>query len=565
MSENDTAYSYQAPDQGIYNLLMGRAGRFGLLPQVEAFYRSQFENLGAPDSNPFTYTGDRIADFSPREQYAMELADQGLGAYAPYLARARGLTEESLATQAGGVSEARAAALRAQQQGEDYTRTGIRATRGAERGLRDDLTAAQRAAQRSVSVQQPFIDRAGRDIRRSQRGFDPSSISSYTDPYEDAVVQQTIADIQKGQAQGDIARRATEVGQGAFGGSRARLGQQESTDAATRAMMKEVGAIRSRGYEGAREAAMGEFGRQRAADAQAAGLQAGLGAQAGGAQSGLSSLLSGLGAQRYGAGMGTAGALTGAGQQLYGMGSGTGAQLAGLTGQLAGAQTGAGAGLMGLAGQEAGFRQGDISSMMNIGAMNRARNQALMDLNYQNFVGQYNLPQQLMSGYANFLTGAGPLAGGTGYSGTTQQTPYSGYTPVTSYTPTSVGMKDGGATGEAEKGPRGGINTPFQALELFGVEQETIDDLAMQAGDMPKGLVDLIIKYGQQARDAGIIEEPERKEDGGRVIPEGNKGLVALSRKAPEVVRKMGFTPAKKNMGGIVNSRFPMASRKLGA
>jgi len=559
MSENDTAYSYQAPDQNIYDLIMGGGGRFGLMPQVEAYYRSQFENLGGPDTNPFTYTGDRIAEFSPREQYAMQLADQGIGAYAPYLSRAKGLTEEALATQAGGVSEAKAAALRAQQQGEDYTRTGITATRGAERGLRDDLTGAQRAAQRSVSVQQPFIDRAGQAISQSQRGFDTGSISSYTDPYEDAVVQQTIADIQKGQAQGDVARRATEVGQGAFGGSRARLGQEESTDAATRAMMKEVGAIRSRGYEGAREAAMGEFGRQRAANAQAAGLQAGLGAQAGGAQSGLSSLLSGLGGQRYGAGMGTAGALTGAGQQLYGMGSGTGNQLAGLTGQLSGAQAGAGAGLMGLAGQEAGFRQGDVSSAMNIGAMNRARNQAMMDLNYQNFVGQYNMPQQLMSGFANFLTGAGPLAGGTGYSGTSPASPYGATTGYSTF-----GMQDGGATGEVEEGPRGGINTPFQMLELFGVEQETIDDLAMQAGDMPKGLVDLIIKYGQQARDAGIMEEPEKKEDGGRTLP--NKGLAALAKKAPEVVRKMGFqVPQKRQMGGVVNSRFPMASRKLGA
>jgi hypothetical protein len=241
----------------------------------------------------------------------------------------------------------------------------------------------------------------------------PSSISQYTDPYEDAVVQQTIADIQKGQAQGDIARFASEVGQGSFGGARSRLGQQESTDAATRAMMKEVGGIRSAGYQSARDAAMNEFGRSRAAQAGAAGitaglgsqagsaraaasgLQSGLGAQAGAAQSGLSSLLSGLGAQRYGAGMGTAGALTGAGSQLYGFGSGTAGQLQGLTGQLSGAQTGAAGAMQGLAGQEQGFRQGDIGSMMNVGAMNRARNQALMDLNYQNFVGQYNMPQQL--------------------------------------------------------------------------------------------------------------------------------------------------------------------------
>ena len=54
--------------------------------------------------------------------------------------------------------------------------------------------------------------------------------------------------------------------------------------------------------------------------------------------------------------------------------------------------------------------------------------------------------------------------------------------------------------------------------------------------------------------------------DGGRPIPQGNKGLASLSNVAPEAVRKMGFTPATKMMGGgMVNPRFPMASRKLGA
>jgi len=42
--------------------------------------------------------------------------------------------------------------------------------------------------------------------------------------------------------------------------------------------------------------------------------------------------------------------------------------------------------------------------------------------------------------------------------------------------------------------------------------------------------------------------------------------VASLANKAPEVVRKMGFqVPQKRQMGGIVNARFPMASRKLGA
>ena len=124
MAENQTAYSYQAPDQYIYNLLTGGGGRFGLLPGVEQYYASQFQNLGAADSSPFTYSGERIADFSPREQLAMQMADQGIGAFQPYFNRAAGLSEEALATLAGGTSEAKAQLLRSLQQGEDYTRTG---------------------------------------------------------------------------------------------------------------------------------------------------------------------------------------------------------------------------------------------------------------------------------------------------------------------------------------------------------------------------------------------------------------------------------------------------------
>ena len=92
MAENQTAYSYQAPDQYIYNLLTGGGGRFGLLPGVEQYYASQLGNLGRPDSSPFTYTGERIAGFSPREQLAMQMSDQGLGAFQPYFNRASGLT-----------------------------------------------------------------------------------------------------------------------------------------------------------------------------------------------------------------------------------------------------------------------------------------------------------------------------------------------------------------------------------------------------------------------------------------------------------------------------------------
>jgi hypothetical protein len=574
MAENQTAYSYQAPDQYIYNLLTGGGNRFGLLPGVEQYYASQFQNLGAADSSPFTYTGERIADFSPREKLAMGMADTGIGAFQPYFNRAAGLSEEALATLSGGTSEAKAQLLRSLQQGEDYTRTGLDRAVGAEGDFRGQLSEAERLAREgqtmsdpyltegiagirsgradelaglteaaqigrgAVTAQDPYIQEALQQTRASTAGFDPSSISQYMDPYEDQVVQQAMKDIRESQAKSDIGRRAGEVGQGAFGGARSQLTQQESDQATGRGLMDAVAGIRSRGFEGSRSAAMGEFGRQRGAEAAAAGATAGLGAQAGSARTGLASLLSGVAGQRgaarrgaageiaglgsqrgaglerlastvagfgqqgYGAGMGTSGALTSGGQQLYGMGTGASSALSGLAGTLAGGQErGAGA-MSGYAGMLPGLMQGDVSNMMNIGAMNRARNQAQMDLNYQNFVGQYNLPQQLMSGYANFLTGAGPLAGGTGYSGTTAQNPYS-------------------MTG----GTAGAFNPYASMGGYFG--------------------------------GGGSVEK------GGKPIPEGNKGLAALSKKAPDVVRKMGFSPAKAMHGGIA-SRFPMTSRKMG-
>ena len=675
---NETAYSYQAPDQLVYNLLTGGGDRLGLLPTVEDYYLSQLQQLGGADTSPFTYTGERIAEFSPREELAMQLADQGIGSFAPFLARSAGLTEESLATLAGGTSEAKSQLLRALQQGEDYTKLGIgqgseflgegvdkaseaeqglinalagvrgRGEAGYQSGLANILqgtqeartgldqaspfftqaraqgldaateaerlareaqtrtdpflnealagvrtgraselagtTAAEAAARRATDIQDPYLQEALGQVRSSTAGFDTADIDRFQNPFEEAVVQQTIKDLEKAAAQRDIASDAAEVTSGAFGGSRSRLGAQERQIAETRGLAEALAGIRGQGFTSARDAALGEFARQRGAEAGAGSQIAGLGAQAGSAQAGLAQTLAGLGAQRGAAQRGSASEIaalgaqkgsglerlastianlgaqrsgfeTGAGtalsnlaQQRFNIGTGAGSQQAGLAGQSAAQQlgaaqagqaakqataatlgqagqqiygmgtgagqqlfgmgTGAGQQLSGLAGQLAGGQQqgaqamaqqaqlrpqlqaGDVSSLMQTGAMNRARNQAQMDLNYQNFVGQYNLPNQLLSGYANFLTGAGPLAGGTGYSGTAQQTPFGGG----AYTNYGPGYKEGG-----------------------------------------------------------------------QPIPEGNKGLAALAKKAPEVVRKMGFTPVKKNMGGGLSGRFPRASRKLGA
>ena len=379
----DPAYSYQAPSREVQDMLMGGRGAFGLFPGVSSYFQNQFANLGAPDSNPYTYSGQRIAGFSPREQYGMQLADQGIGSYLPYLARSQGLTEDALATMGAGTTEAGAAMRRAGQMGEDYTRAGLEAGMG-------------------------YTGESARRMREAgDAQYTPGSYKSYYDPYEKDVIDATMADLQESYLKGDIGRRASEVGAGAFGGARSQIAGEEGEQDFMRGAMREGAGIKSRGYGQAQQMAQNEFARQQAA-------------RAGAAQG-----IGGLGQQLYGMG-------AGAGQQMYGMGMGGGQGLAGLAGQLSGQQMGGAQAYTGLGGMQQQMGGQDVQSMMNMGAMNRARNQAGMDLNYQNFVGQYNLPMQMYSQYANMITGAGPLAGGTGYSG---PNPYGGGGTNNSYGP----------------------------------------------------------------------------------------------------------------------------------
>ena len=224
------------------------------------------------------------------------------------------------------------------QQGEDYTRAGlesgvdfttdaIRKAAEAEGTELEGVAEAAEAARRAEGLQAPFIEEALEKARASTAGFDTADIDRFMDPFEDKVVQQTIADLTKAQTQRDIGRRASEISTGAFGGSRSRLSQEESDTATTRGLAEALAGIRSRGFEGARGAAMGEFGRQRGAEAGAAGSMAGLGAQKASGATGLASLLGGFAGQTGAAQRGTAGALGQAGQQLYGMTTGAGQQL----------------------------------------------------------------------------------------------------------------------------------------------------------------------------------------------------------------------------------------------
>lgn len=352
MAEEST-YSYQYPAEGILNMLYGTSGAPGFFPMLQSYYGNQLENMGGADSSPYTYTGDRIAGFAPREDYAMDMADSAVGQYQPYYERQRQLAEQGINV--------------AQQGSEEAAR------------LYRDMGDAQ---------------------------YDPSSYTAYEDPYTDAVTNKIIEDLSKNTAMQSQGLSAGQVSQGAFGGSRGRISQEELQRTMTDQAVGALAGVRSQGYQQAQNQAGSEFARQQ----QARGQQA----------AGISGLASGM-ANQYGA----------AGQ-TYG----------------------------GLASALPGAAREDINLMMGIGGLQRGMNQAGLDLDYQNFVGQYNLPGQVFGQYGNFLGSLGPLAGGVGYSGVGEPPAYGNY-GTGGYNPYMLPYAGTGQTGTGQTGTGTGNNTPY--------------------------------------------------------------------------------------------------------
>jgi len=285
-SREEYEYSSQAPAPYIGGFLQQ-----DIFPRARDFLTQQFDEMGQADSSPFTYTGQRVADFDPRERYAMQLSDSAIGSYRPYL-----------------------------------------------------------------RAQADTLGQARQTIGQGLGQFDPRSIGGFYNPYEDQVVQQTLRDVSEGLAKSDMGMRDQAVERGAFGGARSRLRREDLAADTARGAAEAIGGIRSAGYQGAREAAQNAFEAQ-----QGRRLQAGS-----------QNMLGGIGA-------------------MYG---------------------GMAPALQNLQGQ-------DIQRMMGMGGLGRGRSQSLMDLGYQNFVGQYNLPMQTLQNVGAITASLGPLAGGYGYAGAT--------------------------------------------------------------------------------------------------------------------------------------------------
>ena len=205
------------------------AYRLGLLQDVKDLVSARVTD---PNAMPPAY---KVAGLSGLEDMAATLGQAGIGAYVPYL--------QGAANQVGaGQDLVASAAVPTLGQGQEY------------------LQEAGRLAQQLREIPYQYQTAAGEGMLASAGTFDPSTqVSSFENPYEDAVVQQTLQDIQD---QGDVQlqqQRANAVASGAFGGSRSGIMDSELAANILREQGRAAGNLRQQGYESARNAAQQAF------------------------------------------------------------------------------------------------------------------------------------------------------------------------------------------------------------------------------------------------------------------------------------------------------------------
>ena len=372
-------------------------------------------------------------------------------------------------------------------------------------------------ARRETAAARPDFTGARSGLGRAEQSgigstgiFDPASTSRFMDPYEDQVVQQTLKDVREGLAKGDMGLRDEAVTGGAFGGSRSRMRRDELAENAARGAAEQIGALRSQGYGQSLNAAQQAFEAQQGRRAGLAGLQSGLAGQRGslaGAEGqaalargsqfgnlssteaanqlsraqGLAGVQGQAAGQRFQAGQGLAGLqsagasnqlarsqqLGGLGQQAFGMGTAAGQGIAGLGSQLGQNLAGYGQSTGAMGAQLSQLQGGDINRTMGMGGLNRGREQSEMDLAYQNFTGQYNLPMQTLQNVGSLTASLAPIAGGYGYAGSSA---VGDYANAGMYSPNAGGIgAPGGGAGTGVGAP--GIGNPGGGIGMFNTTQ----------------------------------------------------------------------------------------------
>lgn len=413
------------------------AYRLGLLESVQQFINENLANMPPPPVSP---PGYEVAGLTDLQKEASILAQSGVGAYLPYLQKGTDLRESAQQYLEdygfGGLSEALGAAREGQAmlsqvaaRGNEYRNRPFTYQTGANTMLTGAMGTGQQALTAGRTDLQNAMTGGVGDVQTAQgmltgtgAQFSPTQIQAFMNPFENQVVQQTLADIRRegNIREQDLQAQAASVG--AFGGSRQAVAEQELARNVADQQAKAAGQLRMAGYGQAAGQAQQAFEQAKQREQAAAGQFGQLGLQGG--QLGLQAAQAGaqLGMQQAGleADLGQAIANLGTQygqleqqnlQQMMDM-----AQASGQFGQQLGSLAGMGGTLgqqmnqMGI--QEAGIGQlvqgllgQDIKALEAFGARDQALAQAMLDAQRMSNMQLYQAPYQQYSFLSDIYKG----------------------------------------------------------------------------------------------------------------------------------------------------------------
>ncbi len=434
-------------------------------PHIESLAEQYAKAMGTQATTPFT--GAQIASMAPQvaqqtalQQQATTLGGQGIGAYAPYVTQA-GADVAAAGTQLTGAQTglgaigtqyadpARAAAGQAQTTlggVSPYITAAGTGLAGAGTTLGTagaDLTGAQ-TAMGGVS---PYITGAA-GLTGTGAGTGAGSIASYMSPYQQQVIDTTLAEFDKQRAAQQQSISDAAVAMGGYGGGREGVMQAEYTAQSGKDRAALEAQLRQQGFTQAQAARQADMASRLGIGQAQAGMAQGLAGMAG-QRAGLAGQQAALAQGQLGLG----GALQSLAQSQLGAGQAylaPGQMMAGIAGQqagMAGQRAALGQQQLGIAGAEQGFRGADIARVGQVGAADQAYGQAVLDAQREKSrMGLYE-PMERLGWLGSGLTG---LMGGMGpqYQFQTQANP----SPLA--TALGIGSTLGGIYGDITGGTR---------------------------------------------------------------------------------------------------------------
>ena len=335
-------------------------------PQVESLAEQYAKSMGQLAQQPFTPTditamAPSVAPQTALQQQATQLTGTGIGAYAPYVGRA------------GAAGTAAGAAL-----GDAGTQLTA-----AQAGLANIAPYAAQTtydlgqAQTAMGGAQQYITGAA-GLTGPGAGTGAGSIASYMSPYQQQVIDTSLAEFDRQAAMRQQGISDAAVALGGYGGGREGVMQAEYQTQSDRNRAALQAQLQSQGFSQAQAA--------RQADMAA---QLGIG----GAQ------------QQYAQGMGAlAQGYLAPGQLMAGV-AGQQAGTAGQRAALGQAQLGLGQYQSGLAGTTQALRQADIGTLGQVGAIDQAQLQAEEDARREYNRMQLYEPYERLGFFGQGLTG----------------------------------------------------------------------------------------------------------------------------------------------------------------